>query len=162
MKRPTVVALSVALLMMASATWTQAETDKPAVTQTMNDYFASFADLGPTFDMRRALSFFHEPSMLITASRATSYPTRGDVEAGWVNGFVARQRERGYARQDVSRIHVKQMSNSVALASVEIVRYQGRWRSVGAHWRKLCTAPDGRGMEDCRGHYSRAEQRIAA
>jgi hypothetical protein len=124
MKRPTVVGLSVALLMMASATWTQAETDKPAVTKTMNDYFASFADLGPTFDMRRALSFFHEPSMLITASRATSYLTRGDAESGWVNGFVARQRERGYARQDVSQLHVKQMSNSVALASVEIVRYK--------------------------------------
>jgi hypothetical protein len=124
MKCPTAVALLIALLVMASAKWVEADTDKAAIAQTMNDYFAAFADLGPTFDMRRALSFFHEPSMLITATRASSYLTRGDAEAGWVNAFVARQRERGYARQDVPQLHVKQMSNSVALASVEIVRYR--------------------------------------
>jgi hypothetical protein len=124
MKRPTAVALSVALLILGSTAWTAAESDKPAITQTMNEYFASFADLGPTFDMRRALSFFHEPSMLITATRASSYLTRGDAEAGWVNAFVARQRDRGYARQDIPRLHVKQMSSGVALASAEIVRYK--------------------------------------
>jgi hypothetical protein len=122
-KRLTAVALSVAFLVMASANWTEAQSDKPVIAQTMNDYFAAFGDLGPAFEMRRALSFFHEPSMLITATRASSYPTRGDAEAGWVNGFVARQRERGYARQDVPQSHVKQMSSNVALASVEIVRY---------------------------------------
>jgi len=89
----------------------------------MNDSFASFADLGPTFDMRRALSFCHEPSMLITAARATSSLTRGDAEAGWVRAFVVRQRERGYARQDVAQLHVKQMS-SRALASAEVLRYK--------------------------------------
>src|SRR5690242_18194423 len=73
MKHPTAMALLVAVLVMAFANWTEADTDKAAIAQTMNDYFAAFADLGPTFDMRRALSFFHEPSMLITATRASSY-----------------------------------------------------------------------------------------
>jgi hypothetical protein len=84
----------------------------------MHDALASFADLGPTFDMRRALSFFHEPSMLVTAGRATRYLTRTDAEAGWVQGFVARQRERGFARQAVARLHVKQLSSTVALIAV--------------------------------------------
>jgi NTF2-like protein (DUF6841) len=124
MKRPIAAALSVALLLMISAEWTEAQNDRPAITQTMNDYFASFADLGPAFDMRRALSFFHEPSMLITTTRAANYLTRGEVEVGWVNAFVVRQRERGYARQEVPQLHVRQMSSNVAFASVEIVRYK--------------------------------------
>jgi len=124
MKRPIATALSVALLVMVFPKWTEAQNDRTAITQTMNDYFTSFADLGPAFDMRRALSFFHEPSMLITGARASSYLTRGEVEAGWVSAFVARQRERGYARQEVPQLHVRQMSSNVALASAEIVRYK--------------------------------------
>lgn len=123
MKRPFAITLSIVILVMISAKSAEAQSDKTAITQTMNDYFASFADLGPAFDMGRALSFFHEPSMLITTTRASTYPTRSDVEKGWVKAFVARQRERGYARQEV-RLHVRQMSSSVALASTEIVRYK--------------------------------------
>jgi ketosteroid isomerase-like protein len=129
MGRPVAVIFCAALLTMASAKWAEAQGDKQAVVQqavvqTINDYFASFADLGPTFDIQRALSFFHEPSMLIVTARASTFPTRGDAEAGWVKSFVARQRERGYARQDVAQTHVKQMSAGVALASVEVVRYK--------------------------------------
>jgi hypothetical protein len=123
MTRLALVAVSVALFAIGSPNVTQAQTDKPAITQTINDYFATFADLGPSFDMQRALSFLHEPSILITSTRASSYPSRGEAEAGWVKPFVIRQRERGYARQDVAPLNVKQMSGSVALASVVIVRY---------------------------------------
>lgn len=123
MKRAITAALSVALLMLISAPRIEAQNEKPAISKTMNDYFAAFADLGPAFDMRRALSFFHEPSMLITTTRASSYLTRGEVEAGWVNAFVVRQRERNYARQEV-QLHVRQMSSNVAFASAEIVRYK--------------------------------------
>jgi uncharacterized NTF2-like protein DUF6841 len=124
MGRPVAIILCAALLVFASAKWAEAQGDKQAVVQTINDYFASFADLGPTFDIQRALSFFHEPSMLVVTGRASTFPTRGDAEAGWVKAFVARQRERGYARQEVAQTHVKQMSAGVALASVEVVRYK--------------------------------------
>lgn len=98
-----------------------AQDDKAAVTQTMRDSYAPWADLGPSFDLQRVLPYYHEPMMVVTAARVFIYPTRADVEVGF-QALAARLRQRGAVRSELQQLHVQQLGAGVAVASVQTVR----------------------------------------
>ncbi len=131
MKRPSSIVFLLLLLAMASPAWAEAQEDKAAVIQTMTDYFAAWAEPGgPSFDLQRALAYYHEPLMLILAGRVSAFMTRAESEA-WGKSFVAGLKERGAVRTELRQLHVKQVSAGVAIASVQAVRYKADGQELG-------------------------------
>jgi len=117
MKLLTSVLLS---LLIAFGAWGAGEDgDKAAATNALLDYINAFM----TLDAKHTASYFDEPFMRVSATTSVSLATRADVES-WLNPFLAKLKERGYARSDLPQLQIKLVSNGVAIASAMFIRYK--------------------------------------
>jgi len=99
---------------------------KTVLRQVLNDYASAFHN----FDGPRVLPYYHEPLVLIGPAGVSVIATHADAKA-WMNAFWKRLRERGFTRASkFSPLHVKQVSSSAAMASVQFVRYAGGGRDL--------------------------------
>ena len=106
---------------IASAVSADAQNEKAAVTQVMNDYVRDFG----SFDPQRVLPYYHEPLTTVTAARVIAMPGRTDIEATLLKPLFARLKEAGWnGRSEWTQLHVKQMSTGVAMASGLTVRHK--------------------------------------
>ncbi len=112
--------ISVLLLVVFAAPARAAgEEDKAAAAQALVDYFTAYISLDP----KRVAPYYHEPFMLVSAGRASSFATHADLEA-WLQPALAALKERGYARSEWPQLHVNLLSSGVAIASALVVRYK--------------------------------------
>lgn len=96
-----------------------------AVTQTLRDYYAA----SNKHDLPGMLSYFHEPVTFITPGGVISLATRADA-AAVLEQFFARLRAMGAARTDWAESHVKQLSDTLAVAGIAIVRVAADGREL--------------------------------
>jgi ketosteroid isomerase-like protein len=93
--------------------------DRALAAQALTDYFVAFTSL----DNQRVALLCHEPFMLVSSARTSSFGTRADIES-WLKPLFAGLKERGYARSEWTPLQVKVLTNGVAIASALIVRYK--------------------------------------
>ena len=110
-----------ALAMIASClswpAWAEGQDENAAVTQTLMDYFRAFS----AFDTQRALSYYHEPVTFITAQSVIATRSEG---AARLTKLYDSLRPTGFARSELTDLHVKQMTAGLAIASGVAVRYK--------------------------------------
>ncbi len=103
----------------SSAGLAAGEDDKAAVTRVLTGYCNAFSKL----DVQAILPYFHEPCLLIGPGVVTAVPTCAGMAAVFtpaMEGLWAR----GYARSELSVLHVKRLSATTTLASGIAVRYK--------------------------------------
>jgi hypothetical protein len=93
--------------------------DKAEMTRMLTDYYLAFSSL----DMHRILPFFHEPSALLSPAGVAALSTRADLAAA-LAPLLEGLRERGYARSELTRLHLKRLSLTTTLGSGVAVRYK--------------------------------------
>ena len=108
-----------ALGMVLSARPDAGEDDKAAVTRVLTDYYNAFSKL----DVQAILPYYHEPSLLIGPGAVAAMPTHAAITATFTPAMEG-LRARGYARSELSMLHVKRLSATTTLASGIAVRYK--------------------------------------
>jgi ketosteroid isomerase-like protein len=96
-----------------------AHEDGAAAIQTLREYYAA----SNKRDLQTMLSYYHEPVTFITARGVAIRATRADAAPLLVD-FFERLRREGVARSDWADSHVKQLSDTLAVASVVVARYR--------------------------------------
>jgi ketosteroid isomerase-like protein len=96
-----------------------AHEDGAAAIQTLREYYAA----SNKRDLQTMLSYYHEPVTFITARWVAIRATRADAAPLLVD-FFERLRREGVARSDWADSHVKQLSDTLAVASVVVARYR--------------------------------------
>ena len=92
--------------------------EEEAITRTFNNYIQTFQTLDP----HATLPYFHVPCMFIPPQGVRVMATTADVEA-LLTQVMEGLKARGYARSELTDLHVKQMNGNAALVSVSRVRY---------------------------------------
>jgi ketosteroid isomerase-like protein len=110
------------------------------VTQTLRDYYAASNKL----DLPAMVSYFHEPVTFMTAVGVRCFATHADATP-LVEGFFARRREMGCVRTDWVEHHVKELSDTLAVAGIAVVRFAAGGRELErVGWTYLLQkTPDG-------------------
>ena len=93
--------------------------DAAAVTRVLEDYYRAFS----TLDVQAILPYYHEPSLLVTPQGVAAMPTHAALVAVIAPG-MEHFRGQGYARSELTMLHVKVLSSSTALAAGIAVRYK--------------------------------------
>jgi hypothetical protein len=93
--------------------------EEEMITQPFKNYIQTFQTLDP----RATLPYFHVPCMFIPPQGVRVLATAADVEALLVQ-VMDGLKARGYARSELTDLHVHQMSKDTALVSVSRVRYK--------------------------------------
>lgn len=93
--------------------------DASAVRQVLTDYYSAFS----TLDVQEILPHYHEPCLLIGPQGVAALPTRAAMAAAFTP-LMESLRARGYSRSESSELHVKQLSDTAALASGVAVRHR--------------------------------------
>ena len=95
------------------------------VTETLRDYYeASNRD-----DLAGMVSHYHEPVTFIGAGRVTLCATRADATA-LLTQFYARVRAMGPIRTEWAESHIKELSDTLAVADIGLVRFTTDGREV--------------------------------
>jgi ketosteroid isomerase-like protein len=91
--------------------------DKAAVAQALTDYYRAFS----TLDAQAVLPYFHEPSQLVGPAGVIATPTRAAVVAVFQPVMDA-LRARGFAKNELTHLHLKGLSATTAIAGGAAVR----------------------------------------
>ena len=105
--------------MVLSARLAAAEDDKAAVTRLLTDYYTAFS----TLNVQAILPYYLEPSLLISTRGVVATPTHAAL-ATTLTPVLEGLRAAGYARSELTMLHVKRLSVTTALASGIAVRYK--------------------------------------
>jgi ketosteroid isomerase-like protein len=105
--------------MVLSARLAAAEDDKAAVTRLLTDYYNAFSKL----EVQAIFPYYLEPSLLVSSGGVAATPTHAALAATFAPAMEA-LRARGYARSELSMLHVKRLSATTTLASGIAVRYK--------------------------------------
>jgi ketosteroid isomerase-like protein len=92
--------------------------DVEAITQTFTDYIQTFQTLDPHATLR----YCHVPCMFISPQGVRVMATAAEIAALFTQ-LMESLKARGYARSELTDIHVHKMSENTALVSVSRVRY---------------------------------------
>jgi ketosteroid isomerase-like protein len=92
--------------------------DKAVVTETLRQYYAA----SNKHDGPAMVSYYAEPVMFITADAVSARGTRADV-LPWLRQFFERLRSMGVARSEWAEAHFKQLSATLVVAGIVVVRY---------------------------------------
>src|SRR5690348_11820136 len=95
------------------------------VTETLRAYYAA----SNRDDFQEMVSHYHEPVMWMGAGGVTSCATRGEATA-LVGRFIAQVRARGAVRTEWLESHIKELSETLALADIGLVRFSADGREV--------------------------------
>jgi ketosteroid isomerase-like protein len=112
-------ALFPALGMIDSVPVSSGEDDEAVVTRVLTDYYRAFSAL----DVQAILPYYNEPSLLVSPQGVAAMPTHAALVVTVAPGMEA-FRARGYARSELTMLHVKRLSASTALAAGVAVRYR--------------------------------------
>ena len=112
-------ALFPALGMIGSLHAASEEDDEAVVTRVLTDCYSAFS----TLDVQAILPYFHEPCLIVAPQGVAVAPTHSALGATLAPGMEA-FRARGYARSELTMLHVKCLSASTALAAGVAVRYK--------------------------------------
>jgi len=88
------------------------------VADTLRDYYAA----SNKHDLPGMVSYFHEPFTFITPAGVRTFATHADA-IPLVEGFFARRVAMGAVRTDWTESHVKQLSDTLAVAGIAVVRF---------------------------------------
>lgn len=108
-----------ALGMVSSGPLAAGEDDIAAVTRVLTDYYGAFSKL----DVQAILPYFHEPSLVMGPQGVAATPTHAALEVMFTP-LMEGLRAKGYARSELSMLHVKRLSVTTTLASGIAVRYK--------------------------------------
>src|SRR5207247_4680157 len=90
---------------------------KEAVAQALTDYYRAFS----TLDAQAVLPYFHEPSQLVGPAGVVPTPTRAAVAAVFQPVMDA-LRARGFAKSELTNLHLKGLSATSVIAGGIAVR----------------------------------------
>jgi len=90
---------------------------KAAVAQVLTDYYRAFS----TLDAQAVLPYFHEPSQLVSPAGVVPTPTRAAVAAVFQPVMDA-LRARGFAKSELTNLHLKGLGGTTAIAGGVAVR----------------------------------------
>jgi len=96
-----------------------AHDDEAAVIQALRGYY----DASNERDLQTMVSYYHEPVMFITARGVVTRATHADATQVLAE-FFERLRSESVARSDWADSHIKQLSDTLAVASVVVARYR--------------------------------------
>src|SRR5262245_5616531 len=91
--------------------------EEAAATQVLADYYRAFSSL----DAQAVRPYSHEPSQLLSPAGVAATPTRAAV-AGAFGAMMDALRERGYAKSELSNLHLKRLSATTMIAGGVAVR----------------------------------------
>jgi ketosteroid isomerase-like protein len=101
------------------------QSDQATVLQTLREYYAA----SNKRDVPGMVAYFHEPVTFITAGGVNSLATRADA-ARVLEQFMARLKTLGAIRTDWTESHVKQLSDTLAVAGIALVRVAADGREL--------------------------------
>ena len=93
------------------------EADKAAAAKVLTDYYQAFS----TLDAQAVLPYFHEPSQLVGPAGVVPTPTRAAVVTLFQPAMDA-LRARGFAKAELTHLHLKGLSAATAIAGGVAVR----------------------------------------
>jgi ketosteroid isomerase-like protein len=88
------------------------------VIQTLRDYYAA----SNKQDVQGMVSYYHEPVLFISPRGVAARATRADASRVLAE-FIERLRAIGAARSEWAESHVKQLSDTLAVAGIVVARY---------------------------------------
>jgi hypothetical protein len=91
--------------------------DDENIVQTFTDYVQAFQTLKP----RSVVPYCHIPCIFISSQGVVVMTNPTEVET-FITKLIEGLRARGYARSELTRLHVNRLSESVAAVSVSRVR----------------------------------------
>ena len=94
-----------------------ADDDRAAVTEVLSDYYRAFS----TLDAQAVLPYFHEPSQLVSPAGVVPTPTRAAVAAVF-QPIMEALRARGFAKSELTNLHLKRLSAATVIAGGVAVR----------------------------------------
>ena len=95
------------------------------VTQTLREYYAA----SNKDDLPGMVSHYHEPVTFIGARGVTVFTTRMEATP-FLAEFFARLRALGAVRTEWSESHIKELSDTLAVADIGLVRFAADGREV--------------------------------
>ena len=96
-----------------------AEADKAAAAKVLTDYYRAFS----TLEQQAVLPYFHEPSQLVSPAGVVPTPTRAAVAAVF-QPIMDALRARGFAKTELTNLHLKGLSGTTAIAGGVAVRHK--------------------------------------
>jgi ketosteroid isomerase-like protein len=106
------------------------DNEKERITQTYRDYVQAFQSLEP----KAVLPFYHAPFLSLSSREARVMTKMSEIEDSFSRNMeILRQNQ--YARTDIVKLDVKQMSRSLALISVGLKRYTTSGEPLGGEER---------------------------
>ena len=113
--------------------------DTATVIRTLRDYYAA----SNRHDVESMVSYYHEPVLFISPRGVASRATRADASRVLAE-FFERLRAIGAARSEWAESHVKQLSDTLAVAGIVVARYGGDGRELErVGWTYLLHKTDG-------------------
>ena len=91
--------------------------EEAAAAQVLADYYRAFS----SFDAQAVWPYFHEPSQLVSPAGVIAFPTRAAVAAAFQPTMDA-LRARGFAKAELTNLHVKRLSATTVIAGGVAVR----------------------------------------
>jgi ketosteroid isomerase-like protein len=95
------------------------EDDMAAAAKVLTDYYRAFS----TLDAQAVLPYFHEPSQLVSPAGVVPTPTRAAVAAVF-QPIMDALRARGFAKTQLTNLHLKGLSGTTAIAGGVAVRHK--------------------------------------
>jgi ketosteroid isomerase-like protein len=93
------------------------EDDRAAAANVLTDYYQAFS----TLDAQAVLPYFHEPSQLVSPAGVVPTPTR-DAVAAVFQPIMDALRARGFAKTELTNLHLKGLSATTVIAGGVAVR----------------------------------------
>lgn len=110
--------------------------EKKEVIKTLQDYADSFM----TFDPDNVLGYFDNPMLYLSDDGPTVFEGRDEIRK-YVSGLMKTMTDEGYAKDDLSKFHIKTLAPDVAVTSFHLERLDTKGKSLGKFgamytWRK--------------------------
>jgi ketosteroid isomerase-like protein len=106
--------------------WVNGQDESAAVAQALSDYYRAFS----AYDTQRALSYYNEPVVFIAAQSVIAAATPSE-SATRLTKLYEILKPTGFARSELTNVHIKQMSAGLAIASGVAVRYKADGTELG-------------------------------